>query len=153
MSTQGFFYHYMVSRFHNSIQRQVDIGILDKHKICGLNVAEPGIRMDFKPNEVKPTISVTEIEGSYSDPLHPGCLREISATSSGSSGALKITGSDNFDGSNPFELMGHLDFKSGDLVVDFSPKGGPESLRGEFHRTTEEIEWPDGNKWAKRNAK
>ena len=38
-------------------------------------------------------------------------------------------------------------------MVDFSAKGGPKGLKGVILTSTEEIEWPDGNKWKKKKGR
>eukprot|EP00541_Cyclophora_tenuis_P002761 CAMPEP_0116564656 /NCGR_PEP_ID=MMETSP0397-20121206/13427_1 /TAXON_ID=216820 /ORGANISM="Cyclophora tenuis, Strain ECT3854" /LENGTH=112 /DNA_ID=CAMNT_0004091269 /DNA_START=99 /DNA_END=437 /DNA_ORIENTATION=+ len=94
------------------------------------------------PLDVKASI----FDGSYSDPNHPNCIREI--TSEGP--VAKLFGTDGnpgcpADGSgNKWQLTGKISGKN--IFVDFSPKGGPKDLKGFFDGSG--IEWPDGNKWS-----
>jgi len=62
---------------------------------------------------------------------------------------VKLTGTDG-DPSCPPDGSGTTWTLSGtisgnEIVVDFSPKGGPKDLKGVFDRMG--IQWPDGNKW------
>lgn len=76
------------------------------------------------------------------DPNHPNCLRDI--TVQGSSATLKGTDGTPgcpVDGSgNAWVLTGKVSGKQ--ILVDFSPKGGPKNLKGIFDGTG--INWPDG---------
>lgn len=133
MSSQDFFYHYMVSRFHNSINRQVDSAILEKHKMC----------QHLPPSLAK----IDDFIGSYSDPNHIGCLRKVELQEGGK---LRIIGSDSVDGSNQWILQASIDDKRGNILVDFSQKGGPSNLIGSYNNVMDAIEWPDGNRWTKK---
>ena len=133
MNSQDFFYHYMVSRFHNSINRQVDSAMLEKHKRC---------------EQIPPKMpKVEDFVGSYSDPNHVDCLRTVKLDEGGK---LKVIGSDSVDGSNQWVLQALIDDKRGNIVVDFSQKGGPANLVGTYNNVLEAIEWPDGNRWTKK---
>ena len=133
MNSQDFFYHYMVSRFHNSINRLVDSEILEKHKLCQQSPPQ--------------AISVNDFAGIYSDPNHVDCFRKIELQEGEK---MRIVGSDNVDGTNQWILPASVDKKRGDIVVDFSQKGGPSSLVGSYNRVKGAIEWPDGNVWTKK---
>lgn len=74
------------------------------------------------------TAKATSIDGSFSDPFHPGCKRVITKQGDGK---IKIEGSDNVDGSNPWVLFATEDEK-GNILVDFSPKGGPKNILGMY---------------------
>jgi hypothetical protein len=53
------------------------------------------------------------------------------------------------DGSGKqWQLTGTVD--GNNIFVDFSPKGGPKDLKGEWD--VNGIKWPDGNKWEKKAA-
>lgn len=81
--------------------------------------------------------------GSYSDPFHPGCTRSISAKGR----ELIVSGSDQKDGSSPWSLQATQSQNT--ILVDFSPKGGPANLRGEYNEEKSAIVWQDGNSWTK----
>mmetsp|Transcript_15910 Transcript_15910/g.36571 ORF Transcript_15910/g.36571 Transcript_15910/m.36571 type:complete len:158 (-) Transcript_15910:1348-1821(-) len=93
-----------------------------------------------------PWIANASMEGSYSDPNHPNCLRNIHLVNPSTA---KLTGTDGNPGCPPdgsgtkWTLSGKVD--GNDIFVDFSPKGGPKDLKGVFDGTG--INWPDGNKW------
>ena len=36
-----------------------------------------------------------------------------------------------------------------EILVDFSPKGGPPNLLGKYNAKMNAIQWPDGNAWTK----
>jgi hypothetical protein len=90
---------------------------------------------------------VSIIEGSYSDPNHPSCIRKI--VSEGSH--LYVYGSDNINGSNSWRLPARLD-DSLTMIVDFSSKKGPHSLKGIFNMSLLAVQWSDGNMWTKLRA-
>jgi len=93
-----------------------------------------------------------QIEGSYSDPNHPGCARYIQVLDQTTG---EVTGNDAPDGSEPWgPLNAIIDGQT--VVVDFSPKGGPSDLTGTY--TTPEgenagITWADGNRWTQLKVK
>ena len=102
-----------------------------------------------------------DFTGQYSDPVHPGCRREIIMVDRT---VVRITGTDGNpgcppDGSGtPWTLTGQVvsDNNNRDLLmVDFSPKGGPKDLSGTYDATTApgSILWPDGNRWTLRETK
>jgi hypothetical protein len=89
-----------------------------------------------------------DFTGSYSDPNHPNCLREIivmgpKAVVSGTDGDPGCPA----DGAGKkWELLGKV--KANTILVDFSPKGGPSNLKGQWEPApTPGIRWPDGNLW------
>ena len=90
--------------------------------------------------------------GSYADPKHVNCLREIVVAQD--TNVASLSGTDGNpgcppDGSGkPWTLSGKVDGLT--ILVDFSPKGGPANLKGFYDTSAPEgIQWPDGNKWAK----
>lgn len=91
--------------------------------------------------------------GSYSDPNHPNCARYISATDT----IGQVYGTDAAGGEG-VPCNGITDIKWGPLpatidqtkiVVDFSSKGGPSNLQGQYNSSTPAIVWADGNSWPK----
>jgi hypothetical protein len=91
-----------------------------------------------------------DFTGSYSDPNHPNCLREIYATGPKT---VVVRGTDGNPGcpadgaGKKWELRGKI--KADTILVDFSPKGGPSNLKGKWEPApTPGIRWPDGNLWA-----
>ncbi|GKY93062.1 hypothetical protein MPSEU_000274500 [Mayamaea pseudoterrestris] len=89
-----------------------------------------------------------DFNGSYADPFHPNCRRIVSV-SSGSTATLKGTDGNPgcpTDGSGrEWTLTGTIDADGKNIVVDFTPKGGPKDLKGAWDG--DGIRWPDGNKW------
>merc|ERR1712232_614312 len=92
--------------------------------------------------------------GFYNDPEHPGCKRLVIMQDT--TKAL-INGRDRVDGKKckrlgtveqSFSLKGIVKSEGSDeMVIDFSPKGGPPDLVGKF--VDNGILFPDGNKWTK----
>jgi hypothetical protein len=91
--------------------------------------------------------------GSYSDPNHPSCARQIVEIASSG----KVYGSDAIGGEG-YPCNGLNDTKWGPLpasinqasiIVDFSSKGGPSNLHGEYNQKRQAIDWEDGNSWSK----
>eukprot|EP00534_Pseudo-nitzschia_fraudulenta_P004575 CAMPEP_0201120338 /NCGR_PEP_ID=MMETSP0850-20130426/4406_1 /ASSEMBLY_ACC=CAM_ASM_000622 /TAXON_ID=183588 /ORGANISM="Pseudo-nitzschia fraudulenta, Strain WWA7" /LENGTH=186 /DNA_ID=CAMNT_0047386443 /DNA_START=191 /DNA_END=748 /DNA_ORIENTATION=+ len=118
--------------------------------------------------EAVPNDSSYPVPGEYSDPNHPNCKRSIRASESASAAAttttaaataaaefssVVVTGTDGSPGCPPdgsgvsWSVEGSFLRRDGrtTVVVDFSPKGGPEHLTGT--RTPEGILWEDGNLW------
>eukprot|EP00543_Licmophora_paradoxa_P004296 CAMPEP_0202457764 /NCGR_PEP_ID=MMETSP1360-20130828/14692_1 /ASSEMBLY_ACC=CAM_ASM_000848 /TAXON_ID=515479 /ORGANISM="Licmophora paradoxa, Strain CCMP2313" /LENGTH=142 /DNA_ID=CAMNT_0049077925 /DNA_START=7 /DNA_END=435 /DNA_ORIENTATION=- len=90
--------------------------------------------------------NAADFTGSYSDPKHPNCLREIVMDGK----EAKISGTDGTPGC-PVDGSGKQWALSGkvagdEILVDFSPKGGPKDLKGIWDGSG--IKWPDGNKWS-----
>lgn len=100
-----------------------------------------------------------EFSGYYSDPNHLHCQRIIQvagslASLSGTDGnpgcSPSVDGSGG--GGEPWTLEGQI--IGNQIVVDFSPKGGPANLKGTYEDGANNddkagIQWPDGNKWIK----
>lgn len=92
--------------------------------------------------------------GTYSDPLHPDCERVIKPEGTG----IVITGTDEVGGPQ-WKVYGKV--KGDQVVIDFSPKGGPSEVvaqwSGEselYERATEGIfKFPDGNVWSRVNQR
>lgn len=97
-----------------------------------------------------PAMAATDFVGSYTDPKHPNCQRIIEPSSV--SGQVVVRGTDGTpgcpaDGSgNPWELFGRV--TGNDILVDFTPKGGPKDLKG-VGTDSGSIAWPDGNQWTR----
>jgi hypothetical protein len=93
------------------------------------------------------------ITGLYSDPKHPNCLREINVAGP----KAVVSGTDGNPGcpadgaGKKWELLGKV--QADTILVDFSPKGGPSDLKGQWEPTpTPGIRWPDGNLWEMKDA-
>ena len=90
--------------------------------------------------------AVVDWTGSYADPFHPNCQRVVSV--SGLTTAT-IKGTDGNPACPPggagkeWALEGKID--GNNILVDFTPKGGPKDLKGVW--VGDGIRWPDGNKW------
>lgn len=105
------------------------------------------------PFEVKDANKgVLDVGGLYKDPNHFSAAspsfagtRMISDEQGDAPGdKIFIIGSD--DGAAFWSLCGrYTDKTTGALVVDFSPKGGPAGLHGQYNGTA--IVWSDGNAW------
>jgi len=102
---------------------------------------------------IAPVNAQVDFSGSYSDPNHPNCLREIQVVNPTTA---KVTGTDGTPGcppdgtGRPWSLTGIL---SGDdsILIDFTPKGGPKDLKGIWEPTPiPGIRFPDGNLWSKK---
>lgn len=99
-----------------------------------------------------PTVSNAggfDFTGSYADPNHPNCKREISV----SGASAKVSGTDGNPGcpasgaGKPWSLVGEVNEKT--ILVDFTPKGGPKNLKGAWEDSPiKGIRWPDNNLWA-----
>lgn len=90
--------------------------------------------------------------GEFADPKHPGCRRTIQ----GSGAVLDVLGTDGTPGcangerQRPWSLKGDIvkvPSKQDEILIDFSPKGGPKNLLGKWTGTG--ILFPDGNEWKK----
>ena len=95
----------------------------------------------FNPND---------ITGAYDDPFHPGCDRFFKVLDDTTKG--EVTGNDKEDGSKPWGPY-NATINGTTVVVDFSPKGGPKDLTGEYSAPAGEkagITWADGNRWTKK---
>uniref|UniRef100_A0A7S0NYW8 Uncharacterized protein n=1 Tax=Calcidiscus leptoporus TaxID=127549 RepID=A0A7S0NYW8_9EUKA len=79
------------------------------------------------------------LAGTYSDPLHPGCERKIVLQG----GGAIVTGRD--EDNQKFKLRGSANGKA--LYIDFSPKGGPQSVRAEWNGVG--LVFPDGSVWTR----
>ena len=91
-----------------------------------------------------------DFAGSYSDPFHTNCQRIIVVPTPNTAILYGTDGNPGcpVDGSgNSWELTGTID--GNNILVDFTPKGGPKNLKGTFD--TDGIKWPDGNKWTKKS--
>jgi hypothetical protein len=60
---------------------------------------------------------------------------------------IVLVGSD--DGETVWTLKGkYSDRSKGELSIDFSPKGGPPTLKGRFSHAKGRLTWEDGNFWS-----
>ena len=103
-----------------------------------------------------------EFGGHYADPNHPGCERKVVVhnTTSGSVYGADAAGGEGVacDGKTDTPwgpLAATFSSSKTDLkiVVDFSPKGGPSDLTGEWDSKNSAIQWADGNNWTKSETK
>jgi len=94
------------------------------------------------------------LSGTYSDPMHPDCTRIIKPEGIG----IVITGTDEVGGPQ-WKVYGKV--KGDDVVIDFSPKGGPSEVLARFTGVSEEYDnpteatfkFPDGNVWTRVNQR
>mmetsp|Transcript_29170 Transcript_29170/g.54676 ORF Transcript_29170/g.54676 Transcript_29170/m.54676 type:complete len:185 (-) Transcript_29170:79-633(-) len=109
-----------------------------------------GLAQDMQPAQA----AITRWSGIYTDPLHPGCERAI--TKDGDE--FVISGTSAVDGSKACEkdmktkrwfLIARKgeEGPSDQLLVDFSPKGGPKDAIAKWDGSG--IVFPDGNRWSK----
>mmetsp|Transcript_21743 Transcript_21743/g.51333 ORF Transcript_21743/g.51333 Transcript_21743/m.51333 type:complete len:220 (+) Transcript_21743:105-764(+) len=136
--------------------------------LMGVGVAvAPQLLMDVQPASA--TAAKTGLgspfTGSYDDPNHPNCLREVKVVGAPLKGdgtrskypVIEVIGWDG-DGSSGnmckskptrdqlWKVTGSV--KSTDqAIIDFSSKGGPANLAAKFEDGG--IVFPDGNKWTK----
>lgn len=99
-------------------------------------------------------VNAVDFTGSYSDPFHPNCKREVQVVSPK---LADVTGTDGTPGCPPdgsgrkWSLIGKIDGDS--LLIDFTPKGGPKDLKGVWEPSpVPGIRFPDGNLWSKKAA-
>ena len=92
-----------------------------------------------------------DFTGTYADPNHPNCKREISV----SGASAKVSGTDGNPGcpasgaGQQWSLAGEVQTNEKTILVDFTPKGGPKNLKGVWEESpTKGIRWPDNNLWA-----
>eukprot|EP00621_Florenciella_sp_RCC1693_P006004 CAMPEP_0182535684 /NCGR_PEP_ID=MMETSP1323-20130603/18510_1 /TAXON_ID=236787 /ORGANISM="Florenciella parvula, Strain RCC1693" /LENGTH=237 /DNA_ID=CAMNT_0024745849 /DNA_START=35 /DNA_END=748 /DNA_ORIENTATION=+ len=119
-----------------------------------------GVLIDFRPKGGPPNLlgkfdgegvtfpdgnrwpKTAAIVGEYSDPNHPDGFRVVTALKD----QALIVGADGPKDAQ-WKLAGKM---SGDnVLIDFSPKGGPKDLLGKFDGSG--IVFPDGNRWPKVN--
>jgi hypothetical protein len=90
-----------------------------------------------------------DFTGSYADPKHPNCLREVRIVSGNKADVSGTDGTPGCptDGSGKkWDLVGKIEGDS--ILVDFTPKGGPKDLKGVWEPApVPGIRWPDGNLW------
>ena len=86
------------------------------------------------------------VEGTYTDPNHPGGYRKISFTDD--AGDLDIEVIDKPNG-KLIMTKGYALFIDGkiNIKMDLSPKGGPDDLLGIYDN--DNIYFTDGNSWTK----
>lgn len=90
-----------------------------------------------------------DYSGTFDDPNHPNCIRRIEnigkiATIEGTDGNPDCK--PNGKGVDEFQLLGAVE--DGELIVDFSPKGGPKQVVAKWEGGDKPgIKFPDGNKW------
>ena len=127
-----------------------------------------GVATVVAPKEASATKALTGLgsvfTGYYDDPNHPGCLRQVKVVGAPLRGdgtrspypVVEVKGWDGKEGekicidrperSEIWTIGGKLKSKE-EASFDFSPKGGPANLPGQWD--TDGILFPDGNKWVK----
>jgi len=92
--------------------------------------------------------AASPVDGEYWDPFHPRGLRTVRV----SGDTVTVAGKDEPDGPT-WKLTGAVD-KDENLLIDFSPKGGPKDLLGKYVNKLDStgIVFPDGNRWSKAPA-
>ena len=118
----------------------------------GLLIAVPTLDAFAASSSSAPSVFV----GEYADPKHPGCLRSIVVGDDAGATTLDVKGTDGTPGcangekQRPWSLTGDIvkvPSKQDEILIDFSPKGGPKNLLGKWTGTG--ILFPDGNEWKK----
>ena len=96
------------------------------------------------------------LRGRFRDAYHPDERREIALSSADGSEAASIRVSGAGADGTAFDCPGTFDPRSGEVVVDFTAKGGPAALRGQAvgavplsRERRSGIMWEDGNTWEK----
>jgi hypothetical protein len=96
--------------------------------------------------------SAVDFSGSYADPFHPNCKRDVQVVSTSKA---DVTGTDGTPGCPPdgsgrkWALTGIIDGDT--ILIDFTPKGGPKDLKGVWEPSpVPGIRFPDGNLWSKK---
>ena len=84
-------------------------------------------------------------DGTFSDPNHPNGFRRISVKK----GVATIVGKDEPQDKKEWKLKASVTPGTREMLVDFSPKGGPKDLLAKWSPTKNGIEFPDGNVWPK----
>ena len=84
-------------------------------------------------------------DGTFSDPNHPNGFRRISVKK----GVATIVGKDEPQDKKEWQLKASVTPGTREMLVDFSPKGGPKDLLAKWSPTKNGIEFPDGNVWPK----
>ena len=97
-------------------------------------------------------VHAVDFSGSYADPNHPNCVREVQVVDPK---LADVTGTDGTPGCPPdgsgrkWSLVGKIDGDS--ILIDFTPKGGPKDLKGVWESSpVPGIRFPDGNLWSKK---
>lgn len=96
--------------------------------------------------------SPIDFSGSFSDPNHPGCVRNIFIFDLDT---VWIEGNDGNPGCSKDTIVTQFTvtakISGNEIIADFSNKGGPANLKGVY--TVEylfaTITWEDGNKWTR----
>ena len=115
-------------------RREVVHGVVSKAFFGAAVVASPMVA-NAQPMLESPFI------GKYADPNHPKGYRTISVNGEDA----VITGKDD---PSAQEWIFKAKISGNEIFADFSPKGGPKDLKGEYKVTPAPsgIVWPDGNK-------
>jgi hypothetical protein len=93
-----------------------------------------------------------DYSGSFEDPNHPNCVRRIENI--GKIATIEGTDGDpgcqpNGKGKDEFQLLAAVE--NGELIIDFTPKGGPNNVAAKWEGgDTPGIRFPDGNKWTQK---
>mmetsp|Transcript_1395 Transcript_1395/g.2327 ORF Transcript_1395/g.2327 Transcript_1395/m.2327 type:complete len:288 (+) Transcript_1395:86-949(+) len=94
--------------------------------------------------------------GSFSDPKHPLCQRQVELEPDAKANyQYIISGEDGSPGCMPgfskkkWQVPAQYDPKQGTILADFSLKGGPKDLQGTWDPARSVIQWADGNIWPK----
>lgn len=97
---------------------------------------------------------VIRFSGVYDDPKHPDCRRIVKPQGSG----IVITGTDEIGGKE-WKVYGKV--QGDEVVIDFSPKGGPKDIVAKFDgdvesfmtETPASFKFSDGNTWTRLSQK
>jgi len=90
-----------------------------------------------------PPLKTSVFEGQFKDPNHPNGYRKISVAD----GVATILGKDE-PTDTEWKIVANLRGRE-EMLIDFSPKGGPKDLLAKWSKQMDAIEFPDGNKWPK----
>lgn len=102
--------------------------------------------IEFPDGNAWPKLPV--FAGKFADPNHPKGYRKISVAD----GVATITGKD-----EPRDKEWTISARvsggqfGNEMLIDFSPKGGPKNLLAKWSPTKNAIEFPDGNAWPRQD--
>ncbi|GMH71748.1 hypothetical protein TrLO_g6 [Triparma laevis f. longispina] len=118
---------------------------------CGSGVqgSDKAICGDPQSAFVDQVVAQARFEGVFTDPNHPGTTRTIKVKVTGGEDEVSVVGFDLADDGSQ-ENWGPLKatVDGTKITVDFSSKGGPSDLTGEWGQQGI-IVWGDGNEWPK----
>lgn len=100
-----------------------------------------------KEKSAPPVHEKSPFEGDFHDPNHPEGYRKITVKE----GVCTVVGCDGPGKKEWTFVQNVIGGQMGtEMVIDFSPKGGPKDLLAKWDGARNGIAFPDGNLWAKK---